>query len=121
MRAVHPRVLTFHYLCLDVYVGHGRVSLAKTAEPMEMPSGGADLRRSKKLCVLYGCTLALPGEYDGSICSAAAMPAVANIAMAACLFLCCLCIYNLLLFTILLQVSTFVSYVLINTFSYLIS
>ena len=121
MRAVHPRVLTFHYLCLDVYVGHGRVSLAKTAEPMEMPSGGADLRRSKKLCVLYECTLALPGEYDGSICSAAAMPAVANIAMAACLFLCCLCIYNLLLFTILLQVSTFVSYVLINTFSHLIS
>jgi len=44
---------------------HSAVSCTKMAEPIEMPFGLiVDLSWPNEVCVISGCTLAPPGEYD---------------------------------------------------------
>jgi len=56
-----------------LFIGHGRVSLAKTDEQIEMPVERGQIRVNAG----KGCTLAPPGEYDGG-CFASAVRAVAT-------------------------------------------
>jgi len=53
----------------------------KKAEPVEMPFR-TDSREFKEPCIKSRCTLTPPGEYDKSVCKAAAMRTVATIAVA---------------------------------------
>jgi len=73
----------YFYACLDVpwsvCVVIMSMSRARTTEPIEMLFGEGTLVGSRN------CALASFGEYDGSICAAAAMRAVFTITVATCL------------------------------------
>ena len=62
-------------ICMCMCLCDTLVSHAKTAEPIEMPSGEAYLHSAR----YWRCTLAPPSEYDGLIFAAAAMLSVATI------------------------------------------
>jgi len=69
-------------VCLSVSAQDTTVSLAKTAEPIKMPFGGPTHVSSRIHCY-FGGTLALPGEYDWTL-KTAAVWAVTTVTVATC-------------------------------------
>ena len=69
-----------------VPVGH-KSEPYKIAEPIKMLLGGGDSRKPKEPCIKSACTLSPLGQYDRSICAAAAIRAVATITVATCVTL----------------------------------
>ena len=59
------------------------MSFAKTDEPIEMPFG-SEAETDSIGPIKWGCALAPTSDYDGSICAALAMQAIAAIIVATC-------------------------------------